>query len=202
LLLLVILGLVGFGLVKSRQFNKDIKAEKVIQKELNQRIAILLSKIEVNNKENEIIQQSIDKRKVLIRLKLPLKRLSVIVIALFLTMNVTGQLNLSQQKNNCFNDVVRDSILSKLYDRSYVRKRNTNLTMTLRKSDSTIIDYAFKDRLRDKNEKYYKEVLLKKDSINNSTNKLLSIEKKKKVPNAFKWGGIGFGLALLAKSVF
>lgn len=117
-------------------------------------------------------------------------------------MNVIGQSNSQQAKNNCFNDITRDSILSKLYDRKYIRMRNTNLVMTLRKSDSTIIDYAYKSKLQADTERKYIEALKKKDSINNSTEKILQIEKKKKVKNALIFGGSGIVIGIIIKSFF
>lgn len=74
--------------------------------------------------------------------------------------------------------------------------------MTLRQSDSTIIDYAYKDRLNAENALHYEDLLSKKDSINESTNKLLKIEKKKKVPNALKWGLGGVAIGIIIKSLF
>lgn len=60
--LVIIVGLIALGIFKKNDLDQQIKNEEQIKKELRQRVGILLSEIESNNKEDEIIQEKIDHR--------------------------------------------------------------------------------------------------------------------------------------------
>lgn len=62
--ILIIVGLIVFTAFKNKEWNEQIKNEKNLQKELREKNEILVSAINSNNEENEIIQNNIDQRTV------------------------------------------------------------------------------------------------------------------------------------------
>lgn len=73
--------------------------------------------------------------------------------------------------------------------------------MTLRRSDSTIIHYALKDRLQEQKVNSLNLIIQKQDSIMNSKDDIFDIEKKKKKKNALKWSAIGAGAGIVIGSL-
>lgn len=104
-------------------------------------------------------------------------------------------------RNNCFTDVTRDSILSKLMHRNTLVQRTRVLRLTLKYSDSTITQYAKKSRLMQENNDYLKLALKKKDTIIDYNKKLTVIEKKKARKKAVAWGVGGVALGIIIKSL-
>lgn len=115
-------------------------------------------------------------------------------------MSVIGQSRISPEKNNCFTDETRDSILSKLLEGRANRKRIEILRREIHSYEDLVIDFEKKDRERALKEEMYENLLKINDSIITNKELMFKIERRKKVKNSILYGGGGLFLGYLIKS--
>ena len=89
-----------------------------------------------------------------------------LIISLFLFQSATAQ-SLTSPRNNCFTDVERDSILSKLLAKEYFEQQFTLSQQALKEADIIIVTLKEKDSLNQsvlaqEKEQFAKEAALKK----------------------------------------
>lgn len=125
----------------------------------------------------------------------------LLLFLLFQSINGIAQLE-NLPRNNHFNDVTRDSILSKLLQGKQNKQRVKQLRFVIQAQDLNITRYADKIRLQEQNADFLKTKSTKQDSIIINQKKLTTIQRKKTRKTAVIVGAAALVTGFIAGAVF